>query len=175
MECFNCGQQGHMSRDCQWEADLNETSGPPGWCGVCDPRTRLLTLDSGGAMARCPSCCPRHGSSAQCPPDCPRHPDQLLAQHARCHRCRKIVYAWEAGLPCTVHRIVTDWHAYYRSEQFITDCKTAREHAARGKTAHPDRREEAARQVAEFRASPAYPGTIPAHTPPPIANTLPGD
>jgi hypothetical protein len=39
----------------------------------------------------------------------------------------------------------------------------------------PDRREEAARQVAEFRASPAYPGTIPTHTPQPIANTLPGD
>jgi len=30
-------------------------------------------------------------------------------------------------------------------------------------------------QVAGFRDSPAYPGTIPAHTPPPIANTLPGD
>jgi hypothetical protein len=33
----------------------------------------------------------------------------------------------------------------------------------------------AARQVAEFRASPAYPGTIPPPPPPPIANTLPGD
>ena len=36
-------------------------------------------------------------------------------------------------------------------------------------------REEAARQVAEFRASPAYPGNMPAHMREPIAPRIPED
>jgi hypothetical protein len=175
MKCFSCQQEGHMSQDCQWEAEISETAAYPGWCGTCDPRTRMLTLAGGDAMTRCPACCPKHGSSAQCPPGCPRHGEQLLAQHARCHRCRKIVYAWEAGLPCAHHRVVTEWQDYYHSPQFVTDCREIREIAARGKSERPDRREEAARQVAEFRASPAYPGNMPAHMHEPIAPRIPED
>lgn len=46
---------------------------------------------------------------------------RLLPQHWRCPTCQKIVYAWDKTLPCTKHRVVVDWQAYYRSAKFVTD------------------------------------------------------
>ena len=77
----------------------------------------------------------------------------LKAQFKRCPACQAIIYAWDLGLPCDTHRIVADWQAYYNSGRFVTDSAATREHANRNRNQHPDRRQEAARQVAESRAS----------------------
>lgn len=80
--------------------------------------------------------------------------ERLPAQYARC-TCRKIIYAWDKGIPCERHRTVAGWHAYYRSEQFPADCRTVRERCENTQQAGKDLRTEAARQVAEARAARA--------------------
>jgi len=144
-KCFRCGEAGHLSANCPKHAQMQLTAPEIAvpWCGICDPRTRLMRGTE--PTSRCPSCHPL------------RH--KMLPQHARCKGCRKIIYAWDTA-DCGLH-------ARLGPQDFIQ--------LPADRTAAPHRESEAARQVAEFRASPAYPGTIPAHTPPPIANTLPGD
>ena len=74
--CNYCGATGrHMTSECP---ELT-TNGKPGWCGNCDPRTRLI--DHGTYMSRCADC----------------HPNahKTLAHHKRCGGCRKTVYAFD--------------------------------------------------------------------------------
>jgi len=120
--------------------------------------------DPGGDRPWCGVCEPRtrqlhasDGTLSRCP-DCHPLRDKMLPQHTRCKGCRTIIYIWDTA-DC-------DRHIKIGPQPYIGRPDPG---------PRPDRREEAARQVAEFRASPAYPGTIPTHTPPPIANTLPGD
>src|SRR5215510_3955184 len=82
-------------------------------------------------------------------------PEKLPKQYKRCPDCHKIIYAWDAGLPCDKHRVVADWQEYYHSEQFVTDSAGTREKIAQARKRKPGTsrgRELAAQQLAEARA-----------------------
>lgn len=82
IKCFGCGAEGYVKAECPYCADVTDTR--PSWCGICDIRTRLVTVDAeSGTVKRCPECHPS-----------PRKP---LAQHKRCPACKMVVYAWDTG------------------------------------------------------------------------------
>ena len=96
MDCFRCGADDHLYRDCPQDttAAATTTGGDRRpWCGDCDKRTRLL--DHGSHMERCRRCWawPAKGT----------YPGQLLPQHKRCGGCRNLVYIWDA-FPCGSHQ-----------------------------------------------------------------------
>jgi hypothetical protein len=84
MKCGRCDQEGHLARQCTWDAELAP-------------------------------------------------PEKLKAQYRRCAGCQKIIYTWDAGLPCDKHRVVAEWQAYYQTEKFVTDSAVAREKIAESK------------------------------------------
>lgn len=54
--CFECGTSGHIAADCP---NAEASDNRPPWCGICDRRTRLVTVDRElGTVRRCPSCHP---------------------------------------------------------------------------------------------------------------------
>jgi hypothetical protein len=57
-------------------------------------------------------------------------PEKLKAQYRRCKGCQAIIYAWDAGVACGKHRIVSDWQAYYASDEFVTDSADTRRRLA---------------------------------------------
>ena len=78
--CFKCQETGHIADYCPYEEEL--TDNKPAWCGICDRRTRLVTVDrENGTCKRCPDCHPS-----------PRKP---LAQHRRCPQCKMTIYQWD--------------------------------------------------------------------------------
>lgn len=84
--CFTCGTPGHIAAECP-QSEVLDTR--PTWCGICDPRTRLLTVSlEKGTVMKCPECHPS-----------PRKPP---AQHKRCPACKMTVYAWDTS-PCGMH------------------------------------------------------------------------
>ena len=85
--CFTCGEVGHVSADCP---ELDNVDTRPAWCGICDARTRLVTVDlASGRVKRC-TCHP----AAQKP----------LTQHKRCPACKAIVHAWDTAA-CGEHSV----------------------------------------------------------------------
>ncbi len=98
MECYQCGSEDHLSRNCpgrQPPPPPEPGEERPPWCGICDKRTRLI--DRGDVVQRCPSCWawPARGT----------YPKQQLAQHATCGGCGQVVYTWDQ-LPCGKHQPV---------------------------------------------------------------------
>jgi len=88
VKCFGCGAEGYIQSDCPYCADVTDKR--PAHCGICDPRTRLLTIDlERGTVRKCPDCHPS-----------PRKP---LTQHKRCQQCKITVYAWDTA-PCGSHQ-----------------------------------------------------------------------
>lgn len=91
-ECYRCGSDDHLVRDCPLNYQPPATTPPkpskPPWCGQCDERTRLVTV-ADGRMARCHACHPLRG--------------QELAQHKICPGCHHRVYAWDQQL-CGNHQ-----------------------------------------------------------------------
>ena len=81
MACFECGQDGHWAESCP-NTEVLDTR--PTWCGICDRRTRLVTIDlERGTVEKCRNCHPA--------------PNKPLAQHRRCPSCHVTVYAWDTG------------------------------------------------------------------------------
>jgi len=86
--CFDCGDRGHVAADCP-NREITDTR--PRWCGVCDPRTRLVAVNRDATeVTRCQECHPT-----------PRKP---LAQHKRCPACKMIVHEWDTAA-CGEHSV----------------------------------------------------------------------
>lgn len=87
MKCFECGDDGHMSRSCpnrdMIRREQAAADGKPIWCGECDRRTRLIitTTDGHDVATRC-----------QCHPES----HKLPAQFTRCH-CGTVIYQWDTA------------------------------------------------------------------------------
>lgn len=80
--CGVCGDTGHLAAGCPVADEVLDTRPP--WCGYCDQRTRLATVDlERGTVRKCPHCHP----AAQKRPD----------QHRRCGGCGTVVYRWDTG------------------------------------------------------------------------------
>lgn len=87
MNCFDCGDEGHLARDCPNNAFTSGSGNGPPYCGICDQRTRqIITAD--GRPARCPECHPL------------RH--QHLKHIRRCPGCKMLVHEWD-NAPCGQH------------------------------------------------------------------------
>lgn len=88
MKCFECGDEGHIARECP-NLGMTGEDGKPIWCGSCDETTRLVDL--GDKLRRCYQCHPLRG--------------KMLAQDRRCPSCRQIVYVWDHAA-CDNHQAV---------------------------------------------------------------------
>jgi Zinc knuckle len=95
VKCFECGDDGHVSRNCPNREMLTGEPRARTWCGMCDKQTRLVDL--GDSMKRCPDCHPLAG--------------QFLKQHTRCGDCRKIIFIWDRS-PCDMHDEVGKQRVY---------------------------------------------------------------
>ena len=96
MDCFRCGADDHLYRDCPEEPPPSATtsvSNRPAWCGECDQRTRLI--DHGDYMQRCYRCWawPSRGT----------YPHQPLFQHTACGGCGETIHTWDHA-PCGKHQ-----------------------------------------------------------------------
>lgn len=86
VNCFTCGDTGHLAAQCR-NTEVLDTR--PRWCGICDPRTRLVTIDlQAGTVRKCRDCHPA--------------PAKPAVQHKRCGNCQMTVYAWDTN-PCGQH------------------------------------------------------------------------
>lgn len=86
--CFTCDEVGHIAANCPYQDDLDTR---PRWCGICDPRTRLVTVElDSGRVKRCYDCHPASQKS--------------LPQHKRCPGCHAVVHAWDSA-PCGKHSV----------------------------------------------------------------------
>lgn len=91
VRCFTCKEPGHVAADCP---ELDNPDTRPRWCGICDPRTRLVTIDlASGTVKRCPDCHPT--------------PVKPLAQHKRCSGCKMTIHEWDTN-PCGMHSTPAD-------------------------------------------------------------------
>jgi hypothetical protein len=86
-KCFGCGAEGYVQSECPYCADVTDKRPPH--CGICDPRTRLVTVDlEKGTVRKCPTCHPT--------------PSKPVVQHKRCPACKMVVYSWDTS-PCGMH------------------------------------------------------------------------
>lgn len=126
MNCYECGQPGHIKANCPnkaWLAGPAAGDGRPAWCGTCDERSRHLEL-ADGRVKRC-----------QCHPES----HKMLPQHRRCPSCRVLVASWDAA-PCGKHALAAIPHPYIGPPPAVP------------KAGEQDRlRQEAAAQVARSR------------------------
>ena len=83
MNCFGCGHEGHLERDCP---NTGIDNGKLPWCGICDERTRLVSV--GDIVARCQQCHPNRRKQSK--------------QHRKCPTCHMTVYEWDHS-PCGQH------------------------------------------------------------------------
>lgn len=97
VKCFDCGEYGHLSKDCparNYAAELGD--GKPPWCGaeICDRETRLVYTETADGLkaSRCHVCHPRS--------------HLLPAQFARCRGCGHVVYDWDKRSECGSHQPV---------------------------------------------------------------------
>jgi hypothetical protein len=126
MQCFECGDEGHIARECP-NLGIVGADGKPPWCGSCDEITRLVDL--GDTLMRCRQCHPLRG--------------RMLAQDRRCPRCHEIVYVWDQAA-CGSHQAVGVHRDYVgtvparpaRSETGLR--ALARQQLAEARAAHAD-------------------------------------
>lgn len=84
--CYDCGDKGHLARDCPNAGAVTSGNGKPPWCGICDERTRLIGLD---LVSRCQQCHPQGR--------------KMLKQLRRCPHCHATVYEWDNAIDCASH------------------------------------------------------------------------
>jgi hypothetical protein len=97
-DCFRCGDDNHLSRDCPQRtssystpgaspaAPAAQSDGRPRWCGTCDEHSRHIELTD-GRVKRC-----------QCHPNS----HEQLKQHRKCPTCHATVVDWDI-YPCGQH------------------------------------------------------------------------
>lgn len=88
--CFECGAEGHIGRDCPNKTAIEEDALQalrPRWCGECDQRSRHLELPD-GRVTRC-----------QCHPNS----HEQLKQHKKCGHCHATVVIWDTAPDCEHH------------------------------------------------------------------------
>ena len=98
VNCYTCGQSGHVARDCGNAAYLDPAaSSKPMWCGECDERTRLRDAPDGtDRMIRC-----------KCHPES----HKLIPHHRVCPRCHVTTVAWDTS-DCGRHHVAGQPRAY---------------------------------------------------------------
>ena len=85
MTCHGCGATGHFESECP-NAGIDAMGKPP-WCGICDERTRHVSLGE-SLVGRCTACHPLRGKQ--------------LRQHRKCPSCHMTVYEHDNS-PCGQH------------------------------------------------------------------------
>ena len=83
--CFECGEPGHLARDCPQLLAATEIRQPkPAWCGSCDKDTRLIDGMRHGReiIHRCAVCHPLRFTT--------------LRQQKRCGGCKDLIYTWDS-------------------------------------------------------------------------------
>ena len=104
MACYECGDDGHMARDCPNHDTI--TSGKPLWCGTCDELTRHVEL-ADGRVKRCADCHPLRR--------------EQLRQYRRCPRCHATVVTWDSSPDCSLHILGGVQRPYAGKRAVITE------------------------------------------------------